>query len=127
MAPGFDLEGKRGVDRRPCPIQAFRQFGEGRGNIDCRHRGSEPLERRLFAEDKRGQGLEDRLLAGERLLGGGGNLDFQFGKFLRRKAHRARHGLAVHEHRIVRRLQQLFTLRLRNLDEMAEKMIVLEL
>ena len=63
----------------------------------------------------------------ERAVGGRGDLGLELDERVGGEAQRPRHGLAMDEGRVERRLQQRLALRLRRLDVVAEQVVVLDL
>ncbi len=102
------------------------ELGEAGGDVDRREPLGGAPDVGFARQNEAGELGENRLLAAQRLIGGGGDLDLQLGEIGGRKAHRVGHRLAMDEGRVERRPQQLLALRLRNLEKIAEEIIVLQ-
>ena len=85
---------------------------------------------RVALRDNRGDEIgEDRQFEGEGPVGGRRDLCLELGELRGREAHGVRHGLAMDEARCAARLrlaQQLLAGRRRHLDEIAQKVVVLD-
>ena len=127
MAAAFDFEGERILDDGTGPVFAHRELGERRRHVDAGDRVGERLERSCFREDLGREAIEDRKLQRQRSARGAGDAAFETAQFRRGKTHDAGERLAVNERLAERRRHQLFALRPRHLDEIAEHVVVLDL
>ena len=112
------------VDDRAHIASPDRELGERRGNVDFGERGGGPGNRLPGRGYPGGQRLEDFEFAGQRLVGGGGELLFEFGQDNRGVAARAGKGLAMNEAVVAG--YRRFVGR-RHLDEIAEHVVVADL
>ncbi len=127
MAAALDDEIKRIVDLGAGPVAYRGKLRQRRRDIDGGERLGHRLDRWFGGKDLPGELFENADFPCQRLVRGRRNLGLKLGELRSRETHRAGHRLAMHEGRVERRLQQLFTLRLRHFDEIAEEIIVLEL
>ena len=126
MAPALDSEAQRGVDQRPRPIALDREFGERGGDVDLGQSRAEAAQAFALGEAGQAQTLERFEFERERLVGRGGDARLEIGERVGREAHRAGHRLAMDEGRVMGGLEQRLAGRLRRLDEIAEKVVVLD-
>ena len=126
MAAVFDMKGQRFIDKGPRPAAFFGAFGQRRGNIKLGQRIGHRFDGHIIPQHRIGELVENCQFQRQRAIGGRGNLAFQLVQLGGRKAHCALHGLAMHEQRLMRGLQQFLADRLRHFDKIAEKIIVLD-
>ena len=127
MAPALDCEAQRSVDHGPRPAALDREFGKRGRHVDLRQRRAEAAQVLALGEAGLPQALERLEFERERPIRGGGDARLEIGERARAEAHRASHRLAMDEGRAMGRLEQRFARRLRRLDEVAEKIVVLDL
>ena len=127
MASALDREAQRGVDQRARPVALDCEFGERRGDVDLGQRGAEVAQAFALGEAGLAQALERLEFERERLVGRGGDARLEIGERVGGEAHRAGHRLAMDEGRAMRSLEQRLAGRLRGLDVIAEKVVVLDL
>ena len=111
----------------PCPIALDREFSERGGDVDLGQRGAEAAQAFALRDAGLTQALERLELERERPVGRGGDARLEIGERVGREAHRAGHRLAMDEGRVMGRLEQRLAGRLRRLDEIAKKVVVLDL
>ena len=124
MPAAFDREAERGVDLRPHVVVIDRELGERGRDVQQGKRVRGGAQILAGGHHKRAQPLEDFEFEPERAVAGIGDLGFDLAEFGRRKADLSRQCLAVDEGRIQRRRHQLVAVLRRDLDEIAEHIVM---
>ena len=110
----------------PGPGEVRRQLRQRRRHVDDRERLRGGRDRRRALGDPRREVVEDVELDPQRPLGARCDLGFQFAEFDRGEAHGVRHRLAMDEGFLERPPQEILADSLRDFDEVAEHVIVLD-
>ena len=126
MAPALDLKVERRIDQRPGPAALDREFGKRSGDVDLGQSRAEAAQAFALRDAGLTQALERLELERKRAVGRGGDARREIGERAGREAHRAGHRLAMDEGRVMGRLEQRLAGGLRRLDEIAEKVVVLD-
>ncbi len=124
MAAAGNGESKTAVDIRPRVIAFDRQRRQRRRDVKQRHRVGRFLDRRAGGGDRRGEAIEDVQFQRQRAVGGIGDLGFEFAKLGGGEADLAGRGLAMDERGIERRRHQFIAVLRRDVDEIAEHIVM---
>ncbi len=115
------------IDMRARPSALLRDFRQRAEHVEPREGLRQLLQPFSAVEHRVCKPLEDVQFAGERAIGGGGDLVLQLDELARRETHGVGHGLAMGEGFVERRTQQLLALRRRRFEKEAQEIIVLDL
>ena len=124
MTAAFDDEVVAVVDLRARIVALGGEMGKRARNVEAGKRFGAFLDLRALRDHAGGEPLEDVELQPERAVGGAGDFGFQFAQLGGGEAHLAGERLAVDESGIERRGKQLVAVLSRDLDEIAEHVVV---
>ena len=121
MTTADDLKGQAIIDLWPDPIAIDGDFRQRGKNIDGRQGLRRRLDFRRTGERPGRQPVEKISLQSQRLIGGRGDFAFQIRQLRGRKTHGVGHCLPMDEGFMAK---EPFAMRLRNFNEISQKIIV---
>ena len=131
MTPARDREGRAFVDRRPAPALLRGDLGQAGGHVQTGQGRGGQGNLVLPLQDFPDQVVEQLLLQRQGLVGGAGDLALKFAEFDGGEAHGVGHGLAMDEGSAGGAPglfgPELFGVTRRDLDEVAQHVVVLDL
>ncbi len=127
MTAALDDEVETGIDLRPHIIALDRECGQRGGDIDHGKRFGCRLDLCARGRDGCGEALEDFEFQPERAVGRIGDLGLKLAELRRGEAHLAGERLAMDEAGVERRSEQLLAVLRRDVDEIAEHVVVPDL